>query len=216
MSKNRLTLPVFGKKSVCFRLGGSFQGPRTLFCRCPTHQNSFRTMFGMIFQLQNKSLHHFLSFRNKLTLFPLKTYVMYRGVSPVPSYTALVGRGRGGGSPAPSTNTVISPTSNSSSGGCRRWSAASSPDTPLGYVARAWFRYGSASPQQRVLRACSRARVLLWRTLRPSAVGCPPWTGADLTGWTCATPPSARIGLAQGLSAPTGQGTRSGASPDAA
>ena len=43
--------------------------------RCPTHQNSFRTMFGMIFQLQNKSLHHFLSFRNKLTLFLLKTYV---------------------------------------------------------------------------------------------------------------------------------------------
>ena len=76
MSKNGLTLPVFGKKSVCFRLGGSFQGPRTLFCRCPTHQNSFCTMFGMIFQLQTKSLHHFLRFRNKITLFPLTTYVM--------------------------------------------------------------------------------------------------------------------------------------------
>ena len=29
-----------------------------------------------------------------------------------------------------------------------------------------------------------------WRTLRPSAVGCPPWTGVDLTGWTCAIPSS--------------------------
>ena len=34
----------------------------------------------------------------------------------------------------------------SSSGGCRRWSATSSSDTPPGYVARAWFRYGAASP----------------------------------------------------------------------
>ena len=76
MSKNGLTLPVFCKKSVCFRLGGSFQGPHTLFCRCPTHQNSFRTMFGIIFQHKNKSLHHFLSFRNKLTIFLLKTYVL--------------------------------------------------------------------------------------------------------------------------------------------
>ena len=32
-------------------------------------------MFGMIFKPQNKSLRHFLSFRNKLTLLPLKTYV---------------------------------------------------------------------------------------------------------------------------------------------
>ena len=38
-------------------------------------QNSFRTMFGMIFKPQNKSLRHFLSFRNKLTLLPLKTYL---------------------------------------------------------------------------------------------------------------------------------------------
>ena len=70
----------------------------------------------------------------------------YGGVGLVPSYTRLVGRGRAGASSAPSTNTVISPTSRSSSGGCRRWSAASSSDTPLGCVARAWFRYGAVSP----------------------------------------------------------------------
>ena len=70
----------------------------------------------------------------------------YGGVGLVPSYTGLVGRGRAGASSAPSTNTVISPTSRSSSGGCRRWSAASSSDTPPGYVARAWFRYWAASP----------------------------------------------------------------------
>ena len=46
----------------------------------------------------------------------------------------------------------------SSFGGCRRWSATS--DTPPGYVARAWFRYGAVSPGQCVLRACSRAGVL--------------------------------------------------------
>ena len=40
----------------------------------------------------------------------------YGGVGPVPSYTGLVGRGRVGASSAPSTNTVISPTSRSSSG----------------------------------------------------------------------------------------------------
>ena len=68
------------------------------------------------------------------------------GVGLVPSYTGLVGRGRADAWSAPSTNTVTSPTSRSSSGGCRRWSAASSSDTPLRYVARAWFRYGAASP----------------------------------------------------------------------
>ena len=61
----------------------------------------------------------------------------YGGVGLVPSYTGLVGRGRADASSAPSTNTVISPTSRSSSYGCRRWSAASSSDTPPGYVARA-------------------------------------------------------------------------------
>ena len=70
----------------------------------------------------------------------------YGGVGLVPSYTGLVVRGRAGASSAPSTNTVILPTSRSSSGGCRRWSAASSSDTPPGYVARAWFSYGAASP----------------------------------------------------------------------
>ena len=70
----------------------------------------------------------------------------YGGVGLVPSYTGLVGQGRGGASSAPSTNTVISPTSRSSSSGCRRWIAASSPDYPPGYVARAWFRYGAVSP----------------------------------------------------------------------
>ena len=69
----------------------------------------------------------------------------YGAVGLVLSYTGLVGRGRADASSAPSTNTVISPTSRSSSGGCRRWRAASSSDTPLGYVARAWFRYGAAS-----------------------------------------------------------------------
>ena len=33
-------------------------------------------MVGMIFKPQNKSFRHFLSFRNKLTLLPLKTYVL--------------------------------------------------------------------------------------------------------------------------------------------
>ena len=73
----------------------------------------------------------------------------YGGVGLAPSYTRLVGRGRVGASSAPSMNTVISPTSRFSSGGCRRWSAASSSDTPPGYVARAWFRYGAVSPGQR-------------------------------------------------------------------
>ena len=77
----------------------------------------------------------------------------YGGVGLAPSCTGLVGRGRLGASSAPSKNTVISPTSRSSSGGCRRWSAASNSDTPPGYVARAWFRYGAVSQEQRVLRA---------------------------------------------------------------
>ena len=59
----------------------------------------------------------------------------YGGVGLVPSYTGLVGRGRAGAASVPSTNTVISPTSRSSSGGCRSWSAASSSDTLPG-VAR--------------------------------------------------------------------------------
>ena len=76
----------------------------------------------------------------------------YGGVGLVPSYTGLVGRGRLGVSPAPSTNILTSPTSKSSYGGCRRCSAASSSDTPPRYVARAWFRYraaplGAACPQ---------------------------------------------------------------------
>ena len=33
-------------------------------------------MVGMMFKPQNKSLCHFLSFRNKLTPLPLKTYVL--------------------------------------------------------------------------------------------------------------------------------------------
>ena len=69
-----------------------------------------------------------------------------RGGRPGAVVAGLVGRGRADASSAPSTNTVTSPTSRSSSGGCRRWSAASSSDTPPGYVARAWFRYGAASP----------------------------------------------------------------------
>ena len=94
------------------------------------------------------------------------------------------------------------PTFRSSSGGCRRWSAASSSDIPPGYVARAWFRYGAASPGQRVVRACSRAGALLWwqvADLGLSPAGCPPWTGAGLTGWTCATPSSTRTGPPHGL-----------------
>ena len=62
-----------------------------------------------------------------------------RGGRPGAFYTGLVGGGRVDASSAPSTNTVTSPTS-------RRWSAASSSDTPPGYVARAWFRYGAAFP----------------------------------------------------------------------
>ena len=56
----------------------------------------------------------------------------YGGVGLVPSYTGLVGRGRARASSAPSTKTMISATSRSLSGGCRRWSAASSSDTPPG------------------------------------------------------------------------------------
>ena len=65
-----------------------------LFCRCPTHQNSFRTMFGMIFKPQNKSLRHFLGFWNKLTLLPLKTYVV--GVRGGELFAWAAFRGRGG------------------------------------------------------------------------------------------------------------------------
>ena len=93
------------------------------------------------------------------------------GVRLVPSYTGLVKRGRVGVSPPPSTNIVTSRTSKSSSGGCRRWSAASSSDIPLGYVARVWFRYGAAPMGWRVLRACSRRGALLWREVAdPSPV----------------------------------------------
>ena len=60
----------------------------------------------------------------------------YWGIPLVPSYTGMVGRGREGVSPALSRNFVSSPTSDSSSGGCRTWSAASSSDTPPGYLAR--------------------------------------------------------------------------------
>ena len=69
----------------------------------------------------------------------------YGGVDLVLSYTGLVGRGRAGAYSAPSTNIVIPPTPRSSSGECRRWSAASSSDNPPGYVARARFRYGAVS-----------------------------------------------------------------------
>ena len=90
---------------------------------------------------------------------------VYGGVGLAPWHTGLVGRGRVGASSAPSTNTVTSPTSRSSSGGCRRWSAASNSETPSGYVARACFRYGAVSPGQCVLRACSRAGALLRRNM---------------------------------------------------
>ena len=67
------------------------------------------------------------------------------------------GRGRAGVSTALSTNTVISPTFKCSSCACRRWSAASSLETPPGYVARAWFRYGAVSPGQGVQQGWSVA-----------------------------------------------------------
>ena len=95
----------------------------------------------------------------------------YGGAGLVPSYIRLVRQGRVGVSPVRSTNIVTSPTSKSSSGGCRRWSAASSSDAPPEYAARAWFRYWAASMGQRVLRACSRAGALLWRDVAdPSPV----------------------------------------------
>ena len=93
----------------------------------------------------------------------------YGGVGLAPSYTGLVGRGRVGASSAPSANTVISPTSRSLPGGCRRCSAASNSDTPPGDVARSWFRYRAMCPGQRVLRACSRAGALLWSTMADPA-----------------------------------------------
>ena len=97
----------------------------------------------------------------------------YGGVDLVPLYTGLVGRGRVGVSPARSTNIVSLPTSKTSSGGCRSRSAASSSDIPPGYLARAWFRYVAASMEWRVLRACSRARALLWREVAdPLPVSC--------------------------------------------
>ena len=77
------------------------------------------------------------------------------------SYTGLVRRGRVGAPPGPSTNIVTSPISKSSSGRCSRLSAASSSDTPPGYVTRTWFSYRAASLQQRVLRVCSRTGALL-------------------------------------------------------
>ena len=67
----------------------------------------------------------------------------YGGVGLAPLYTGCFGWGRVGASSAPSTNTKISPTFRFTSGGCRRWSAASGSDTPPGYVARAWFGYGA-------------------------------------------------------------------------
>ena len=95
----------------------------------------------------------------------------YGGVGLVPSYTGLVGRGREGVPPVPSTNIVTSPTSKSLSGRCRRWSAAFSSDIPPGCVGPAWFRYGAASMEWRALRACSRAGALLWRKVAdPSPV----------------------------------------------
>ena len=93
----------------------------------------------------------------------------YEGVGLVPSYTGLVGRGRVGASSASSTNTLISPTQRSLSGGCRRWSAASNSDTPPRYVARAWLSYGAVSPGQCVLRVCRRAGALLWRDMADPA-----------------------------------------------
>ena len=54
----------------------------------------------------------------------------YAGVGLAPSWTGLLGRGWVGALSAPSTNTVISPTSRSLSSGCRRWSAASNSETP--------------------------------------------------------------------------------------
>ena len=68
-------MPMLCKKSVCFRLRGSIHAPPpTLFCGCQIHRNRFRTMVGMIFKPKNKSPRHSLSFRNKLTLLPFKTY----------------------------------------------------------------------------------------------------------------------------------------------
>ena len=67
--------------------------------------------------------HHVGSLGNALHM------TAYGGVAPVPFETGLVRRRRVGASRAPYTNTVISPTSNSSSGGFGRWSAASSSDT---------------------------------------------------------------------------------------
>ena len=93
----------------------------------------------------------------------------YGGVGLAPLYTGLVRRGRVGASSAPSTNTVTLPTSRSSSGGCRRWSAASNSDTPPGFVARTCFRYVVVPPGQRVLRACSRAGALLRRDMADPA-----------------------------------------------
>ena len=123
----------------------------------------------------------------------------YGGVGLVPSYTGLVGLGRAGASSAPSTNTVISPSSRSSSGGCRRWSAGSSSDTPPGYVAHAWFRYGAVSPGQRVLRACSRAGAGGHgrpRSRQPQGV--PHGQGPARPVRLAATPSSARSGLPPG------------------
>ena len=87
----------------------------------------------------------------------------YKGARLVPLYTGSVNRERGGVSPAPSTNIMTSATSNSLSGGCRRWSAASSSDTPPGYVAHVWLRWGAVSMDWRIIRACSSAVTLLWR-----------------------------------------------------
>ena len=97
----------------------------------------------------------------------------YGGVCLVPSYTRLIGREREGVLPAPSRNVVSSATIKSSSGGCKRWSAASRSNIPPGYVAYACSRHGAVSIERGVLRACSRARALMWREVaNPSLVSC--------------------------------------------
>ena len=63
------------KNLYALGMGAPFKTPRALFCRYRTHQNRFCRMVGMIFDPQNRSPRHFLSFRNKLKPLPQKPYV---------------------------------------------------------------------------------------------------------------------------------------------
>ena len=104
----------------------------------------------------------------------------YGGVGLVPSYTGLVGRARADASSAPSTNTVISPTSRSSSGwgvrGCVCWCPRSACTPPLlagvcGMGVCVWARV-SAAPRDSWLGCWGVCVLVSALRLYPATPGC--------------------------------------------